>query len=116
MSLSIKILISPCLRPTVIQGDVDVKSFSERYLRRTIDFCSQAFNPASLEDWHKEEECNMSEHEETSEGTRAQCMANAVAAKKTLRAEDMFHIGKLVDDKINGYSIRLEKGKLGLKL
>jgi len=104
------------LCPIVIQGDVDVKSLSEEYLRRTIDFCSQAFNPTSLEDWHKEDECNMPEHEGTSEEMRTQTMADAVAAKKTLRAEDMFHIGKLAGDKINGYSIRLEKGKLGLEL
>lgn len=57
----------------------------------------------------------MSEHEETSEETRAQCMADAVTAKKILRAEDMFHIDNLVNDKINGHSIRLEKGKLGLE-
>lgn len=62
----------------------------------------------------------MPEHEETNEETseemRAQVIADAVAAKKTLRAEDMFSIDKLVSDKINGYSIQLEKGKLGLKL
>jgi len=107
------------LRSTVIQGDVDVKNLSEESLRRTVDFCSQAFDPASLEDWHKEGDNSMTENEEISEEAKAKAVqraADVVAAKKTLRAEDMFHIGKFVGDKINGHSIRLERGKLGLEL
>lgn len=103
----------------VIQGDVDVKkALSEDSLRQTIDFCTQAFEPASLEDWHKEGDSSKTEEDETSEQAKAQAakrMADVVAAKKTLRAEDMFHIGKFVTDKFNGFSIRFEKGKLGLE-
>ncbi|KAF7759719.1 hypothetical protein Agabi119p4_11414 [Agaricus bisporus var. burnettii] len=103
----------------VIQGDVDVKKpLSEDSLRQTIDFCTQAFEPASLEEWHKEDDNSRTEEDETSEQAKAraaQRMADVVAAKKTLRAEDMFHIGKFVTDKFNGFSIRFEKGKLGLE-
>ncbi|KXN83164.1 Tryptophan 2-halogenase, partial [Leucoagaricus sp. SymC.cos] len=103
----------------VIQGDVDVKKgLSEDSIRKTIDFCTQAFEPASLEDWHKEGDNSKTEEDEISEETKAraaQRMADVIAAKKTLRAEDMFHIGKFVADKFNGFSIRLEKGRLGLE-
>lgn len=104
---------------TVIQGDADVKKgLSEDSLRQTIDFCTQAFEPASLEDWHKEGDNSRMEEDEISEQAKAkaaQRMADVIAAKKTLRAEDMFHIGKFVMDKFNGRSIRLEKGRLGLE-
>ncbi|KAF9451350.1 FAD/NAD(P)-binding domain-containing protein [Macrolepiota fuliginosa MF-IS2] len=103
----------------VIQGEADVQArFSEDSLRRTIDFCTQAFEPASLEDWHKEGDNSHMTEEEASEEAKAkaaQRMEEVVAAKKTLRAEDMFHIGKFVMDKFNGLSIRLEKGSLGLQ-
>lgn len=104
----------------VIQGDVDVKKeLSEASLRQTIDFCTQAFEPASLEDWHKEGDNSKTEEDETDEEAKTRAekrMADVVAAKKTLRAEDMFHIGKFIADKFNGFSIRLEKGRLGLDL
>lgn len=113
-------LNAPSFFSTVIQGDVDVKEgLSEGSLRQTIDFCTQAFEPASLEDWHKESDNSKTEEDEISEEAKekaAQRMADVVAAKKTLRAEDMFHIGKFVADTFNGFSIRFEKGRLGLEL
>jgi len=110
----------------VIQGDADVKAgLSEDSLRQTIDFCTQAFEPASLEDWHKEDDNSVSKEDDNSvskedemseqaKAMAAKRMADVVAAKKTLRAEDMFHIGKFVSDRFNGLCIRLEKGALGL--
>lgn len=103
---------------TVIQGDADVKAgLSEDSLRKTIDFCTQAFEPASLEDWHKDGDNSVAKEGEISEEAKAMAakrMADVIAAKKTLRAEDMFHIGKFVSDRFNGLCIRLEKGALGL--
>lgn len=117
LNLVCRVLIRGSLE-LVIQGDVDVKkSLSENSLRQTIDFCAQAFEPASLEDWHKDGDNSLTEEDQISEEAKAkaaQRMADVVAAKKTLRAEDMFHIGKFVTDKFNGLSIRFEKGRLGL--
>ncbi|KXN84848.1 Tryptophan 2-halogenase, partial [Leucoagaricus sp. SymC.cos] len=97
----------------VIQGDVDVKKGpSEDSLRKTIDFCTQAFEPTSMERWHgKEGDDSKANSEEMSEESKA----NIMSVNKSLRADDMYQIKSFVADKFNGLSIRLEKGRLGLE-
>ncbi|KAF8999777.1 hypothetical protein BDQ17DRAFT_1391411 [Cyathus striatus] len=113
----------------VIQGDADHKKLSEEELRSTIDFCTQAFEPDTLEDWHRnpmgpngedvgtetksECPCSSAPAEEPPKDIRK--APDVLAARKTLGAVDMFSIGKFVADKLEGFSIRLEKGKLGLE-
>ncbi|KXN81055.1 Tryptophan 2-halogenase [Leucoagaricus sp. SymC.cos] len=97
----------------VIQGDIDVKKgLSENSLRQTIDFCTQAFEPESMERWHgKEGDDSEVKDSEISEEKKKEIMT----VNESLRAEDMYHIGKFVADKFNGFSIRFEKGRLGLQ-
>lgn len=103
----------PCL---VIQGDADSANvpLSEDELRRTIDFCSKAFEPAALEDHlgaiddRNEKAC------EARDSAKKQLQEEVFAANKTLGAEEIMHINKFVTDKLDGFFIRFEKGSLGL--
>ncbi|TFK37701.1 hypothetical protein BDQ12DRAFT_724147 [Crucibulum laeve] len=99
----------------VIQGDADVpQNLTEDEIRKTIDFCTQAFEPATLEDWHRGSEAP-GEEAAAKDEAKERWSNDVLAARQTLGAEDMFHIGKFVSDKLHGLSIRLNKGKLGLE-
>lgn len=86
---------------------------SEEELRKTIDFCSAAF----AADWNDVQAGPGKEITEAHAKERAQAaqqVADASVARKMLRAEDMFAINQYIADTIDGYKLRLEKGKLGL--
>jgi len=100
----------------VIQGDADVpEQMTEDELLRTIDFCTQAFEPASLEDIrHGDQAPDGVDHSTEDAEAKLRTSEAVVVARGAMGLEDIFHIGKFVSDKVNGRSIRLQRGDLTL--
>lgn len=74
---------------SIIQGKTDTTQTNQDELRATIQFCTAAFD-----------------------STNPQAQATA---RSVMRTEDTLHIDHLVADQLNGFSLRLERGYLGLE-
>jgi flavin-dependent dehydrogenase len=100
----------------VIQGDADVpEQMTEDELLRTVDFCTQAFEPASLEDIrHGEQVPDGVDVSAEDAEAKLRTSEAVIIARKTMGLEDIFHIGRFVSDKVNGRCIRLQRGDLSL--
>lgn len=106
----------PLIERSVIQGDADVpEQMTEDELLRTVDFCTQAFEPASLEDIrHGDQGPDGVDVSAEDAEAKLRTSEAVIKARGAMGLEDIFHIGKFVSDKVNGRSIRLQRGDLTL--
>ncbi|KIM75794.1 hypothetical protein PILCRDRAFT_98861 [Piloderma croceum F 1598] len=115
------------LRP-VIQGASDMGTrLSENELQKSLDFCVNLFSPTSPEQHERVANSGVSKNlldvnaplmdSDTLEGAlrklaETKMVVNKINARRVVHSE--YAINNLESEGLNGYVVRLEKGKLGL--
>ncbi|KAF7562620.1 hypothetical protein G7046_g1523 [Stylonectria norvegica] len=106
----------------IIQGTADVgnKKLSQEELKKTLDFCTNAFEPVKTDE---DRAVAMQKINNDIDGTDfkvdlsvdQQNAVNHIRARKMMRTEDTFNIDSFGSDAISGLVPHLERGRLSLK-
>lgn len=102
----------------MIQGIADVDSkLSQEELKKTLEFCSNAFEPVKPEDRSSMLEKLGSDPSTTYQvdlSPQQRTVVDHIRARQMMRTEDTMNISSFGTDAINGFVPNLKKGDLGL--
>lgn len=110
----------------VIQGNSDVGKnlMAGENLHKTINFLAEhAFEPSLPEErgaliakyGDPLEKAPVAMPGDTRQDLESKAVLKGMAVRKLMRTEDIVHIDNFISDNLNGYRLRLERGKLGLE-